>query len=382
MAAVPRDGHDRPVRHLTRTSRRASSTGTRSTPTCSSAPKPRTGARYAADSQSAQPGLQAAAAHDRRPRRRREAVASGSPATPSRTADFFFVEAHTAGADDWTTLPDEDGHTERGHRRSTAPVCSRLHPFLAHYQTAQGGGACRPTGHDRRVAGRRPARATATSTGRSTSRLRRPDGRGLAHATSSDDARPVSGVVVDDVVVHRRGHDLVRGRRRHARRLDGPGRAAPAARRTPNDWIVGTAATGADARSATSRGAAFARQPEILDFLAEHLRAVPVLGRRLDRRRRPRPRLRAREPDPADLLAVVLRDRARRRGRQRGRPRARPPVGRRRLALASWQHIWLNEGFATYAEWLWSEHEGRDTAQESFDFCARRQLPADDRSGR
>ena len=27
--------------------------------------------------------------------------------------DFFFVEAHTAGEDDWTTLPDERGHTAR-----------------------------------------------------------------------------------------------------------------------------------------------------------------------------------------------------------------------------------------------------------------------------
>ena len=36
----------------------------------------------------------------------------------------------------------------------------------------------------------------------------------------------------------------------------------------------------------------------------------------------------------------------------------------------AWQHIWLNEGFATYAEWLWSEHEGLGTAQEIFDsFC-------------
>ena len=35
--------------------------------------------------------------------------------------------------------------------------------------------------------------------------------------------------------------------------------------------------------------------------------------------------------------------------------------------LARWQHIWLNEGFATYAEWLWGEHEGLATAQEIFD---------------
>ena len=37
------------------------------------------------------------------------------------------------------------------------------------------------------------------------------------------------------------------------------------------------------------------------------------------------------------------------------------------LAVERWQHIWLNEGFATYAEWLWSEHEGLGTAQEIFD---------------
>ena len=37
------------------------------------------------------------------------------------------------------------------------------------------------------------------------------------------------------------------------------------------------------------------------------------------------------------------------------------------LALERWRDIWLNEGFATYAEWLWSEHEGQGTPQEIFD---------------
>jgi aminopeptidase N len=34
---------------------------------------------------------------------------------------------------------------------------------------------------------------------------------------------------------------------------------------------------------------------------------------------------------------------------------------------ARWQDIWLNEGFATYAEWLWAEHSGGSTAQQAFD---------------
>ncbi|MEV4705850.1 M1 family aminopeptidase [Actinoplanes sp. NPDC049316] len=37
------------------------------------------------------------------------------------------------------------------------------------------------------------------------------------------------------------------------------------------------------------------------------------------------------------------------------------------VSLDRWQDIWLNEGFATYAEWLWQEHEGEQTAQQAFD---------------
>ncbi|WP_329218516.1 M1 family metallopeptidase [Streptomyces sp. NBC_01485] len=32
----------------------------------------------------------------------------------------------------------------------------------------------------------------------------------------------------------------------------------------------------------------------------------------------------------------------------------------------SWQDMWLNEGFATYAEWLWTEDEGGATAEQTF----------------
>jgi aminopeptidase N len=37
------------------------------------------------------------------------------------------------------------------------------------------------------------------------------------------------------------------------------------------------------------------------------------------------------------------------------------------VSVHDWREIWLNEGFATYAEWLWDEHRGVATAQQAFD---------------
>ncbi len=34
------------------------------------------------------------------------------------------------------------------------------------------------------------------------------------------------------------------------------------------------------------------------------------------------------------------------------------------VTASSWRDIWLHEGFACYAEWLWSEESGRDSAQQ------------------
>jgi Immune inhibitor A-like, MAM domain len=50
--------------------------------------------------------------------------------------DFVFVEAHTVGQDNWTTLPDQNGHTSQ----NTGSSCpsgwgQELHPILEHYQT-------------------------------------------------------------------------------------------------------------------------------------------------------------------------------------------------------------------------------------------------------
>jgi aminopeptidase N len=37
------------------------------------------------------------------------------------------------------------------------------------------------------------------------------------------------------------------------------------------------------------------------------------------------------------------------------------------VTIGDWSDIWLNEGFATYAEWLWSQHIGGQTPKQHFD---------------
>ena len=67
--------------------------------------------------------------------------------------DYMFVEIHTAGQDDWTTLADNNGNTSDDTGLScpaTAEDASNWqadHPFLAHYQTKSSNGeTCTPTG--------------------------------------------------------------------------------------------------------------------------------------------------------------------------------------------------------------------------------------------
>ncbi|MHB9857789.1 M1 family metallopeptidase [Streptomyces sp. YIM S03343] len=47
------------------------------------------------------------------------------------------------------------------------------------------------------------------------------------------------------------------------------------------------------------------------------------------------------------------------------------------VSLKGWKDIWINEGFARYAQWLWSEHEDEGTAQELADYVYASH-PADD----
>jgi hypothetical protein len=70
--------------------------------------------------------------------------------------DYMIVEAHTVGKDDWTTLPDQNGHTSSDLSNdlscpfgwsNPADEANVLHPFLTHYQTFDPAtGTCSNTG--------------------------------------------------------------------------------------------------------------------------------------------------------------------------------------------------------------------------------------------
>jgi hypothetical protein len=130
-----------------------------------------------------------------------------------------------------------------------------------------------------------------------------------------------------------------------------------------NDWIAGTVDDTPPTAGEVAAGS-LARQPEIISFLSGVFGPYPFsaaggivddgdLGFALENQTRPiYSKLFFIGPEFGDGVVV--------------HELARHWFGDS-LALARWQHIWLNEGFATYAEWLWSEHEGFDTAQQIFD---------------
>ena len=282
--------------------------------------------------------------------------------------DFFFVEAHTVGQNDWTTLPDLKGHTNQ----DTGFSCFSAIPFLEHYQRENADGGCDPqgtTGTWNAISGAGDGyeQWVVDLTPYKTKRVE--ISLSYASDTSWNFSRRVRGR-------HRRsgrpGLDVVR------ERLDGwTTPAAPAGSdptRTPGPSAPRPMFPSPPASSRAGRSRASRRSSGILsgifgpypfssagaivdDFqglgfaLENQTRVVYDRGWFENR------------TDPLGGESTVVHE------------LAHQWTGDD-LALAGWQHIWLNEGFATYSEWLWSEHEGRDPAQAFFDDLAS--IPADD----
>jgi len=286
--------------------------------------------------------------------------------------DFFFVEAHTAGADDWTTLPDANGHSTQ----DTGNLCGYagdVHPFLLNYLTPTEDGDCTPTGATGAWNG-----ASGVSNGYEqwSIDLSAYAGKTVEVSLSYENDPSVTppGVFVDDIAVSTgQGTTSFEA---DGDTLDGwvPGGPPPGSEPNPNTWIAGTAA---DAPTTTGEiaAASLARQPEIIKFESDIFGRYPFsaaggivddaagLGFALENQTRP---IYAREffTDTLSGDSVIVHE------------LAHQWYGDS-LTVANWRDIWLNEGFATYAEWLWSEREGLGTTQETFD-AYNEFIPADD----
>jgi peptidase M1-like protein/immune inhibitor InhA-like protein len=289
--------------------------------------------------------------------------------------DFFFVEAHPVDSDEWTTLPDLNGHTSHD-TGFVCPFSLVLHPFLAHYETDNGDGSCSPTG----TTGTWNA-VSGSSDGYEHWTVDLADYAGeqieLSLSYASDDIINLGGVEVDDVEVSTgQGTTSFED---DGNVLDGwtvPG-APEGSGPNENDWIVGTPA---DEPPTTGEiaDAALAKEPDIIAFLESLygpypwqasgaiIDDQPGLGFALENQGRPVYAFDffADRPGAAEADSVIVHE------------LAHQWVGDS-VAVAAWSNIWLNEGFATYSEWLYAEDQGRVTAQDQFDFFAA-VIPADD----
>jgi peptidase M1-like protein/immune inhibitor InhA-like protein len=275
--------------------------------------------------------------------------------------DFFFVEAHTPGQDDWTTLPDLNGHSTQITPLGFVP---EEHPFLLHYLTCDVVfEPCDPEG----TTGEWWA-SSGFSDGYEewTVDLSAWSGGAveLSFALETDVSLPFHGVFVDDVEASTgEGSTSFEddGNPLDGWAVTGPPATSPG---NDNDWIVGSTGD-APANFGVVAEQSFERQGDIIAFEEGLFGPYPfqATGGVLDEgpfqfalEVQTRPVYATaffNDPNEPDDSVVV-------------HELAHQWVGDS-LAVERWSEIWLNEGFATYTEWLWSEHEGLGTAQEIFD---------------
>ena len=218
--------------------------------------------------------------------------------------DYFAVEARTAGRDDWTTLPDANGHSSTDTGRSCFSW-QAIHPQLGHYQSV-GDQGCTASG----TTGAWNA-ATGASDGYEHWSVDLSAYAGkkveLSLSVISDETVSYPGAWVDDIVgPGGRGSTSFEA---DGDPLDGWA-LAPSPAGSPTGVPTWTVAS-RDARPSVgdNAAAALAREPDVIAVPQRGAGALPVPAGRRDRGRRPRHRVRAGEPDPADLQQGLLRDR-------------------------------------------------------------------------
>lgn len=277
--------------------------------------------------------------------------------------DFAFVEVAPTGTDTWTTLPDTAGIFTQDAGYSPCADLLAQHPFLAHYLSGDAD-PCAPTG----TTGQWWA-ATGSSGGWEQWSFDLSTYAGtdvdIAITYLTDYTYELRGLSVDDVSGP--GGDGSTSFEADIDPLDGwtvPG--APEG--SPGNLTDWEAPSDGPPTTGSMIDSSFSRQPEIVSFLADRFGPYPFgelggivddvqdLGFALEIQTRP---IYSREfwTTQADGDSVVVHE------------VAHQWFGDS-VALKRWSDIWLNEGFATYAEWLWSEHEGGATPQQYFDYYA------------
>ena len=288
--------------------------------------------------------------------------------------DFLFVESRTAGGTDWTTLPDLNGHTSQEF--GACPFITEVNPFLLHYLTPIAVGpdetSCEPTGTSGAWNG-----ISGAGDGWETWRVQLANAGGaprqveLSISYASDFAVQGRGVILDEVVVST-GEGST-GFEADGNPLDGwTTPAAPDPNQpNPNTWTTSsfvpeTPGPGAGALLS------FDRQPEIIAWEASLFGKYPwsasggvvqdgAVGFALENQTRPVYSPFFFGPEGNDFVVV--------------HELAHQWFGDL-LAVDTWNETWLNEGFATYTEWMWGEHEGFFTPQDVYDDLTS--IPADE----
>ncbi|WP_157520082.1 M1 family metallopeptidase [Nocardioides dokdonensis] len=269
--------------------------------------------------------------------------------------DFVFVEAHTVGRDDWTTLRDLGGHTSSRTGRQCA-TWSEERPFIVEHYQSQRRRSCRPVG---------PTGEWWAASGAGDGIERWEVDLGpyagseveVSITYLTDGSFRGAGVTVDDVEVSAGVGSTSFEGGLEGWTVPGPPEG-DAANRT--DWRVGStddvpAGVGEKARRA------LARQPEIVRYLSGLFGEYPWrdvggivedsgVGFALETQTRPvyESGFFASVSGGSSLIVHEL---------------AHQWFGDS-LTVKRWKHIWLNEGFASYTQWLWSEAEGRASAAE------------------